>query len=135
MTNNKMEVYTNKTVHSGAFYSQAIVSGSMVYVSGQIPLDPKTNMLISDTVYEQSIAVLNFLKMILEEAGCTMDDILKLNCYLANLNDFAEMNRAFESFFNKPYPARSTVGVQLFGVKVEMDCIARISEEKINYGN
>jgi 2-iminobutanoate/2-iminopropanoate deaminase len=126
MSNKKRSIFTNKALHSGAFYSQAIVAGDLVFVAGQVPVDPITKAVIGKTVFEQTCAVLGYMQAILEEAGCTLNDIVKINCYLTDLTQFAEMNRAFEQFFQEPYPVRTTVGVQLIGFEVEMDCIARM---------
>ncbi len=126
----KQGVYTEKALHSGAFYSQAIITGDLVFVSGQVPVDP-SGQRIGSTIYEQTCAVIEYIKSILEEAGCTLDDVVKMNCYLSNLADFQEMNRAFDTYFQQPYPARVTVGVQLIGFDVEMDCIARIGSSGV----
>jgi len=125
-TRAKQAVYTERALHSGALYSQAIVTGDWVHVAGQVPVDPVTKQPLGGSIYEQSLAVLRYIEAILAEAGCTMDDVVKMNCYLTDLAQFAEMNRAFASYFREPYPARVTVGVQLIGFDVEMDCVARI---------
>ncbi|MFD0715585.1 Rid family detoxifying hydrolase [Paenibacillus sp. GCM10027626] len=123
----KQSLYTDKALHSGASYSQGIVSGDLVFVSGQVPVDPATKQIKGGSIREQTHAVLQSIRAILAEAGAGMDDIVKLNCYLTDLKHFTEMNEVFSSYFNEPYPARITVGVQLIGFDVEMDCIARIS--------
>jgi len=125
-TPSKRAVYTDRALHSGALYSQAIVAGDWVHVAGQVPVDPVTKQALGGSIYEQSLAVLSYIEAILTEAGCTMDDVVKMNCYLTDLTQFAEMNRAFASYFREPYPARVTVGVQLIGFDVEMDCVARM---------
>jgi len=122
----KTAIKTAKALHSGAAYSQAIISENLVFVAGQVPVDPQTKEITGTTVAEQSRAVLGYIKEILVEAGCAMDDIVKLNCYLTDLTKFQEMNDVFAEFFNEPYPARATVGVQLIGFQVEMECIARL---------
>lgn len=120
----KSAIYTDKALHSGATYSQAIVAGDLVFVAGQVPVHPITKEVVGESVYEQSCAVLGYISAILEEAGCGMNDIVKLTCYLTDLAQFSEMDRAFAQFFEQPYPARATVGVQLIGFHVEMECIA-----------
>ena len=126
----KREVYTKAAPHLGAHYSQAIVTGDLVYVAGQIPIDPVTGAPVGGSVYEQSRYVLGLIRAILEQAGCTLDDIVKMNCYLSDLHQFREMDRAFAEFFKPPYPARATVGVQLVGCDVEMECVARIGSSR-----
>ena len=125
MSPDKQAIRTDAALHSGASYSQAIVTGDLVFVSGQVPVHPETKAVIGTTVYEQTCAVLESIQAILAEAGCALDDIVKLNCYLTDLAQFPEMNHAFARYFQEPYPARVTVGVQLIGFEVEMDAIAR----------
>lgn len=134
MSPDKQAIRTHAALHSGAFYSQAIVTGDWVFVSGQVPVHPETQAVIGTTVYEQTCAVLESIQAILAASGCELDDIVKLNCYLTDLAQFSEMNRAFARYFQAPYPARVTVGVQLIGFEVEMDAIARRkdSENKRN---
>ncbi|MFD0715554.1 RidA family protein [Paenibacillus sp. GCM10027626] len=122
----KKEIKTSSALHSGANYSQAILAGDSVYVAGQVPIDPYTKQVTGETVAEQTRSVLTYIKAILAEAGCTMDDIVKINCYLTDISKFQEMNEVFAEFFSRPYPARVTVGVQLIGFQVEMDCTARL---------
>lgn len=126
MSKQKRAVYTGKALHSGASYSQAVVTGDLVFVAGQVPVDPATKEVVGTSVFEQTCAVLEFIRAILEEAGSGLNDIVKIHCYLSDLARFSEMNRAFAQYFQEPYPARVTVGVQLIGFDVEMDCIARI---------
>lgn len=124
MSISKTAIYTDKALHSGATYSQAVLAGDFVFVAGQVPVHPQTKQVMGVSVYEQTCAVLGYIKAILEAAGCGMNDIVKLTCYLTDLAQFPEMDRAFAQFFEQPYPARATVGVQLIGFQVEMECIA-----------
>tara|TARA_Y100000996_G_C22529651_1_gene645988 strand:+ start:1461 stop:1853 length:393 start_codon:yes stop_codon:yes gene_type:complete len=94
-------------------YSQAVkVVGSMVFTSGQIPLDPITGDLVSDEFDEQAIQTLKNIEGILTERKCTIDNLIKLTVYVVDLSNFDILNKVFEDFFNKgSYPARSVVEV------------------------
>ncbi len=109
-------------------YSQAVQVGKTVYLSGQIPLDPKTMELVSgfDAQAEQ---VFENLKAVAEAAGGSLNDIVKLNIFLTDLNDFASVNQIMERYFQQPYPARAAVGVAALprGAAVEMDAILQLS--------
>ena len=107
-------------------YSQAIVAGDFVYVSGQIPLDPARGALVEGTITEQTDRVMLNLKGILEAAGSGLDRIVKTTVYLADLNDFDEMNRAYGKYFTGDPPARATVQVARLpkGARLEIDAVA-----------
>jgi 2-iminobutanoate/2-iminopropanoate deaminase len=108
-------------------YSQAIRAGGMIFVSGQIPLDPATGALIAETdIYSQTRRVLANLQAILTAAGVTRSHVVRATVFLKDMNDFAEMNRAYAEFFGTSVPARSTVEVSRLpkDARVEIDCIA-----------
>ena len=106
-------------------YSQALDLGSMVFVSGQIPVDPATGTM-ADTVEEQAAQSLANLKAILAEAGLTMANVVKTVIFLADINDFAAVNAVYAKAFTEPFPARSCVQVAAIpkGAKLEIECIA-----------
>ena len=107
-------------------YSQAIQVGNRVYTSGQIPIDPSTGSLVEGGVKEQTRQSLLNVKAILEEAGLTMSNVVKTTVFMADMNDFAEMNAVYAEFFTEPYPARSAVAVKTLpkGALVEIEVIA-----------
>ena len=107
-------------------YSQALDMGGMVFVSGQIPVDPAAGTM-ADDVRAQAAQSLTNLKSILAEAGLGMSDVIKTTVCLADLGDFAAVNEVYASFFSEPYPARSCVQVAAIprGAKVEIECIAK----------
>ena len=107
-------------------YSQALDMGGMVFVSGQIPVDPATGEM-ADDVRAQAAQSLTNLKSILAEAGLGMSDVIKTTVFLADLGDFAAVNEVYASSFSEPYPARSCVQVAAIpkGAKVEIECIAK----------
>nr|MCR5711091.1 RidA family protein [Prevotella sp.] len=107
-------------------YSQAIQVGNLVYTSGQIPIDPSTGSLVEGGVKEQARQSLLNVKAILGEAGLTMSNVVKTTVFMADMNDFAEMNAVYAEFFTEPYPARSAVAVKTLpkGALVEIEVIA-----------
>lgn len=107
-------------------YSQAIRVGNLVYTSGQIPIDPATGALVEGGITEQTRQSLANVKAILAEAGLTMDNVLKTTVFMADMNDFADMNAVYAEFFSEPYPARSAVAVKTLpkGALVEIEVVA-----------
>ena len=109
-------------------YSQAIRSGSLVFVSGQIPLDPQTGNIVEGDAAVQTARVLQNLSAILEAAGSSLGQVLKTTVYLRDLADFAMMNEVYARFFDDTPPARATVEVARLprNVSVEIDLIAEV---------
>lgn len=110
-------------------YSQAIVSGDLVYTAGQVALDPMTGQLVEGDVAAEAERVLQNLSAVLGAAGCRMADVVKTTVYLADLGDYAAVNEVYARYFNEPYPARSAVqmaGLPL-GARLEIDAIARLT--------
>lgn len=108
-------------------YSQAIQKGNMIFLSGQIPLDPGTGSLIADmSIREQTRRVLMNIEGILSAAGASLSDVVRTTVFLTDLKDFADMNSVYAEFFKDAPPARSTVQVSRLpkDVSVEIDCIA-----------
>lgn len=107
-------------------YSQAIVADGFVFVAGQVPFNPMTNEMELGDVRSETRRVLKNVAAILEAAGSSLRDAVRLGVFLADLNDFAAMNEVFREFFPENPPARTTVGCLLPKIKVEIDCIARL---------
>jgi 2-iminobutanoate/2-iminopropanoate deaminase len=107
-------------------YSQAIKAGGMVFCSGQIPIDPTTGNFVSDVVSEQTEQVLKNLAEVLKAAGSSLDEVVKTTVFLADMNDFAEMNEVYARFFSDNKPARATVQAARLprDARVEIECIA-----------
>ena len=122
----KDRVQTDNAPKAIGPYSQAIKANGLVFASGQIPLDPKTMQIIEGGVREQTERVMNNLKAVLEAAGSSFDRVVKTTVFLADLNDFADMNEVYGRFFGDAPPARSTVEVARLprDVRVEIDAIA-----------
>ena len=109
-------------------YSQAIQVGNLVYTSGQIPIDPATGAFVEGGIKEQTRQSLTNVKAILEEASLTMASVVKTTVFMADMNDFAEMNGVYAEFFAEPYPARSAVAVKTLpkGALVEIEVVAEV---------
>ena len=107
-------------------YSQAIRVGNLVYTSGQIPIDPATGAFVEGGIKEQTRQSLTNVRAILAEAGLAMSDVVKTTVFMADMNDFAEMNAVYAEFFSEPYPARSAVAVKTLpkGALVEIEVVA-----------
>lgn len=107
-------------------YSQAIRVGNLLYTSGQIPINPATGSFVEGGIKEQTRQSLSNIKAILEEAGLTMAHVVKTTVFMADMNDFADMNAVYAEFFTEPYPARSAVAVKTLpkGALVEIEVVA-----------
>lgn len=107
-------------------YSQAIKAGSMLFVSGQLPIDPQTGNLVTGSITEQTERIMMNIQAILTAGGASLANIVKTSIFLADLNDFAEVNAAYGRYFPANPPARSTVQVARLPKegRVEIECIA-----------
>ena len=122
-------ISTSKAPAAIGPYSQAIVTDSLVFTSGQIALNPNGE-IVSDDVAAQTKQVLTNLSEILAEAGSSLNSVIKTTIYLSSMDDFKTVNEVYESFFKEHKPARSTVAVKTLplNVKVEIDCIAKVEK-------
>lgn len=121
-------IQTDRGPKALAFYSQAIVHNGVVYVAGQVPLDPATGEVVQGDVQVQAERVLENVKAILEAAGSDMAHALKVSVFLQDINDFARMNEMYGRYFAVDPPARTTVQVARLPreVAIEIDCIAAV---------
>ena len=124
----KKVISTTKAPAAIGPYSQAIKVGNLLYTSGQIPIDPATGVFVEGGIREQTRQSLLNVKAILEAAGLTMSDVVKTTVFMADMNDFADMNAVYAEFFAEPYPARSAVAVKTLpkGALVEIEVIAGV---------
>lgn len=122
----KQPISTSQAPAAIGPYSQAVEANGTVYVSGQLPIDPATGQYAEGGIKELAAQSLTNIKHILETAGLTMDNVVKTSVFLADMDDFAEMNEAYATFFQPPYPARSAVAVKTLpkGARLEIECIA-----------
>lgn len=124
----KKIISTTKAPSAIGPYSQAMQVGNLIYTSGQIPINPATGSFVEGGIKEQTRQSLLNVKAILEEAGLTMDNVVKTTVFMADMNDFADMNAVYAEFFAEPYPARSAVAVKTLpkGALVEIEVVAGI---------
>jgi reactive intermediate/imine deaminase len=127
---NKAVINTSKAPAAIGPYSQAIKAGNTVYLSGQIPLDPATMAIVSEDFEAQARQVFTNLQAVCEEAAGSLSDIVKLNLYLVDLDNFAIVNHVMEEFFTAPFPARAAVGVKALpkGSQVEAEAVMIIGD-------
>jgi len=106
-------------------YSQAVKAGGLMFISGQIPLNPETGDLVSGSIEDEANQVLQNIKSICEAAGHGMEDIVKITIFLTDLGNFATVNDVMKKHFSEPYPARATVEISglPLGVNVEIEAI------------
>ena len=126
-------IKSNDAPPPGGAYSQAIKAGSIIFVSGQGPLDPKTDRRGPDIETQTSQTILN-LKAILQAGGYLLEDVVKVTVFLKNSEDFHRMNRVYQTFFPKDPPARTTVVTNFVNADmlIEIDAIAYIEQKQTN---
>ena|ERR1700741_4302399 len=90
-------------------YSQAVLAGETLYVSGQIALDLKTRNMVKDTIKNETKIVMEYMRAILKAADMTFDNVVKTNIFLADMNNFVQVNEVYSSYFTKDFPARATI--------------------------
>ena len=122
---NKTPIHTDSAPAAIGTYSQAIQSGSLVFLSGQIPLDPETMEIVDGDFEARARRVFANLKAVTEAAGGTLDQVVKCTIYLTDLDNFATVNSVMAEFFEEPYPARAALGVASLpkGCDVEAEAI------------
>jgi len=125
----KKQVNTSSAPAAIGPYSQGVIAGNLLFVSGQIPINPADGSLVSDSLESQANQVFENLRAIIQEAGTSFEHVLKLTIYLTDLENFAAVNKVMENYFNEPYPARATVEVSRLpkDVEVEIDAIVELA--------
>lgn len=124
----KKAIHTDDAPVAIGTYSQAVRSGSFVFLSGQIPLDPETMEVVDGDFATRARQVFTNLRAVAEAAGGSLDDVVKVTVFLTDLANFATVNAVMEEFFKPPFPARAAVGVASLpkGVDVEADAILAV---------
>ncbi len=124
----RQAVATDKAPKAIGPYSQGIRSGNLLFVSGQVPIDPATGALIEGDIAAQTHRVFANLRAILEAAGASFDHVVRTTIYLADMNDFAAVNEIYGTYFSSPFPARATVQAARLprDARVEIDLIASL---------
>jgi reactive intermediate/imine deaminase len=125
---NKLIIATTEAPSAIGTYSQAVRVGNTIWVSGQIPLDPKTMELVAGDIEVQARRVFENLRAIVKASGATLDDVVKVTIFLLDLAHFALINRVMAEYFREPYPARAALGVASLprGAQIEVECIVAL---------
>jgi 2-iminobutanoate/2-iminopropanoate deaminase len=123
----KTVVSTRHAPEAVGAYSQAVSSGGLVFCSGQIAIDPATGDLIQDSIASETRRCMDNLAAVLEAAGTSFANVVKVTAYLTGMGHFAEFNEAYGGYFGQDPPARATIGVEALpkGARVEIECVAR----------
>ena len=133
----KRIISTEKAPAAVGTYSQAvaITDGTTIYLSGQIPLVPETMEVIEGGIENEIHQIFKNLSAVCKEAGGGLDDIVKLNIFLTDLNNFALLNEIMATYFKQPYPARAAIGINELpkGVSVEMDGVMVVNSDQYSY--
>lgn len=125
----KKEIKTNNAPSPAGPYSQAIIADKFVFVAGQRPQDPSTGY-ISPDIKDQTRQCIKNIEAILLEAGSSLNNIVRANVYLSDIKYFNEMNEVYRELIPTPFPSRTTIGVQLRGILVEIEVIALLNDAK-----
>jgi len=122
------QIQTDDAYESSAPLSQAIRHGDTVYVSGNVPVDPETGELVEGGMGPQTRQVLENVEAILEEAGTSMDNVIRAGVFMTDMDAFGEMNEVYQEFMSEPYPARTAVKAEMANpdIQVEIDVIAAV---------
>jgi len=125
MTMSRQTIQTTNAPQAIGPYSQAVRAGDTVYLSGQIPLDPKTMQLVSGDIEAEIHQVFKNLQAVAEAAGGSLANAVKVNVFLTDLGHFAKVNEIMASYCTQPFPARAAVGVAQLprGARVEIECV------------
>ncbi len=124
----RQSFHTDRAPQAIGTYSQAVRAGDTVYLSGQIPFDPATMQLVAGDMETQARRVFDNLKAVAEAAGGSLDRAVKVTIFLTDLAHFVKVNEVMATYFAKPYPARSTVGVAQLprGAQIEVECVLHL---------
>ncbi|OHV08853.1 RidA family protein [Kushneria phosphatilytica] len=127
---NRAAIHTDRAPAAIGPYSQAIKAGNTIYLSGQIPLDPTNMELVGGDIELQARQVFDNMAAVCREAGGSLSDVVKLNLYLTDLDNFSKVNQIMEEYFDEPYPARAAVGVKALprGSQVEAEGIMLLGD-------
>ena len=122
-------IHTDRAPQAIGTYSQAVRAGDTVYLSGQVPFDPATMQLVTGDIEVQARRVFDNLKAVAEAAGGSLAHAVKLTIFLTDLANFAKVNEVMATYFAKPYPARSTIGVAQLprGAQIEIECVLHLA--------
>jgi len=124
----KKAFQTDKAAVTGGAYSQAVIHNGLIYLSGQGPIDPQTNEVTLGTVEQEAQLTLENIRIILEEAGSSLDKVLQVTAYLINMREYGRFNEVYRRYFSQDPPARTCIQAARlpFGIRVEIAAIAAL---------
>jgi reactive intermediate/imine deaminase len=124
----RQSIHTDRAPQAIGTYSQAVRAGDTVYLSGQVPFDPATMQLVAGDIEAQARRVFENLAAVAEAAGGSLAQAVKLTLFLTDLANFAKVNEVMATYFARPYPARSTIGVAALprGAQIEIECVLHL---------
>jgi 2-iminobutanoate/2-iminopropanoate deaminase len=119
---------THKAAVLGGPYSQATIHNGIIYLSGQGPIDPETNEVVSGTIEQETELTLENIRIILEEAGSSLSKVLQVTAYLLNMREYGRFNEVYRRYFPQDPPARTCIQAARlpFGIRIEIDAIAAV---------
>jgi reactive intermediate/imine deaminase len=125
----RQSFHTERAPQAIGTYSQAVRAGDTVYLSGQVPFDPATMQLVAGDMETQARRVFDNLKAVAEAAGGSLDKAVKVTIFLTDLAHFVKVNEVMATYFARPYPARSTIGVAQLprGAQIEVECVLHLA--------
>tara|TARA_Y100000385_G_scaffold8020_1_gene8537 strand:- start:1648 stop:2079 length:432 start_codon:yes stop_codon:yes gene_type:complete len=126
----KKIIYTDNAPKAIGPYSQGVIAGGFLFISGQVPIDPKNGDVLKESIEIQTNQVINNIENICKEAGRGLSDIVKITIYLTDLGKFADVNKVMIERFEEPYPARATIEISALplGVNVEIDAVVNAND-------
>jgi 2-iminobutanoate/2-iminopropanoate deaminase len=124
-------IESNKQPSRGGHYSLWRRAGGLIFVAGQVPRDPERNIL-GETIEEQTTAVLNNLRLVLEDAGTDFSRLVRVQAYLSDMSDFQRFNAVYAEMMGTAAPVRTTIGCALNGVLVEIDAVAEPGDSSVD---
>ena len=126
----KKIIYTDNAPKAIGPYSQGVIAGGFLFISGQVPIDPKNGDVLKESIEIQTNQVINNIENICKAAGCGLSDIVKITIYLTDLGNFADVNKVMIERFEEPYPARATIEISALplGVNVEIDAVVNAND-------
>lgn len=124
----KKGLNTPLAAQMGGPYSQAIIYKDIIYISGQSSVDPETNRLMTGTIEKEAQMTMQNIKIIMEAAGSSIDNVLQVSVYLTDIREYSRFNDVYRTFFQNPMPARTTVAVKNlpFGLRIEIDAVGHL---------
>jgi len=124
----KKEVHTRRAAEPGGPYSQAVVYKDLIFISSQGAIDPETNQVMQDTIENETRMALDNIRIIMEAAGSSLQNVLQITAYLSDMREYGRFNSVYKDYFTRPKPARACVQTKKlpFGLRVALDAVGHV---------